>query len=140
METIGYRISKARRYMNINQKELALKANIPEGSLSRYENDIREPKAAAIIQIADALEVSTDYLLGLTDEMEIKNNSLAYKNDVEFNELMASTEKEFLTRRVLYDGEPVTQEAIDNMLHAMKIGMLLALDEQKSRRNKNKNI
>ena len=72
LETIGYRISKARRYMNMNQKELALKANIPEGSLSRYENDIREPKAQALVQIADALKVSTDYLLGLTDEMEIQ--------------------------------------------------------------------
>ena len=124
--------------MNINQKELAIKANVTEGSLSRYENDIREPKAAALIQIADALDVSTDYLLGLTDKMEVQYNSLANKTDIEFDELMISIEKEFLSRRVLYNGQPVTQEAIDNMLHAMKIGMLLALDEQKNKRNKNR--
>lgn len=28
--------------------------------------------------------MSTDYLLGLTDEMEIQNNSLADKSDEEF--------------------------------------------------------
>ena len=125
METIGYRISKARRYMNMNQKELALKANIPEGSLSRYENDIREPKAQALVQIADALKVSTDYLLGLTDEMEIQNNSLA-----------EAAKEKFTTGTVMFDGEPATQEAIDSMLQAMRMGMLLALEEQKKKRDK----
>ena len=135
METIGYRISKARRYMNMNQKELALKANIPEGSLSRYENDIREPKAQALVQIADALKVSTDYLLGLTDEMEIQNNSLADKSDEEFEAIYEAAKEKFTTGTVMFDGEPATQEAIDSMLQAMRMGMLLALEEQKKKRN-----
>ena len=42
MESIGCRISKARRNLDLKQKELALKANITEASLSRYENGIRE--------------------------------------------------------------------------------------------------
>ena len=138
LETIGYRISKARRYMNMNQKELALKANIPEGSLSRYENDIREPKAQALVQIADALKVSTDYLLGLTDEMEIQNNSLADKSDEEFEAIYEAAKEKFTTGTVMFDGEPATQEAIDSMLQAMRMGMLLALEEQKKKRDKNK--
>lgn len=138
METIGYRISKARRYMNMNQKELALKANIPEGSLSRYENDIREPKAQALVQIADALKISTDYLLGLTDEMEIQNNSLADKSDEEFEAIYEAAKEKFTTGTVMFDGEPATQEAIDSMLQAMRMGMLLALEEQKKKRDKNK--
>jgi len=133
LETIGYRISKARRYMNMNQKELALKANIPEGSLSRYENDIREPKAQALVQIADALKVSTDYL---TDEMEIQNNSLADKSDEEFEAIYEAAKEKFTTGTVMFDGEPATQEAIDSMLQAMRMGMLLALEEQKKKRDK----
>ena len=135
METIGYRISKARRYKNMNQKELASKANIPEGSLSRYENDIREPKAGALVQIADALEVSTDYLLGLADEMEVQNNSLADKSDEEFEAIYESAKERFTAGSVMFDGEPATQEAIDSMLQAMRMGMLLALEEQRKKRN-----
>lgn len=136
MDTIGYRISKARRHMNMNQKELAIKANITEGSLSRYENDIREPKAAALTQLAKALEVSTDYLLGISDEMEFENNSLDYKSEIEFETIVKEAENQFIQRRVIFDGEPATKEAIDGMILAMRMGMLLALDEQKKKRNK----
>ena len=139
METIGYRISKARRYMNMNQKELALKANIPEGSLSRYENDIREPKAAALTQLAEALNVSTDYLLGLTDDMEVQNNSLADKSNEEFEEIYEATKEKFESGNIMFDGEPASKEAIDSMLQAMRMGMLLALEEQKKKRNKKNN-
>ena len=38
----------------------------------------------------------------------------------------------------MFDGEPATQEAIDSMLQAMRMGMLLALEEQKKKRDKNK--
>ncbi|MBO3445849.1 helix-turn-helix transcriptional regulator [Clostridium sp. CCUG 7971] len=136
MDTIGYRISKARRHMNMNQKELAIKANITEGSLSRYENDIREPKAAALTQLAKALEVSTDYLLGISDEMEVENNSLDDKSEIEFEAIVKEAENQFIQRRVVFDGEPAAKEAIDGMLKAMRMGMLLALDEQKKKRNK----
>lgn len=137
LETIGYRISKARRHMNINQKELALRANITEGSLSRYENDIREPKAAAITQLAEALNVSTDYLLGLTDDMEVQNNRLADKSDEEFEEIYELIKQRFESGNIMFDGEPASKEAIDSMLKAMRMGMLLALEEQKKNRNKN---
>ena len=139
METIGYRISKARRHMNINQKELATKANITEGSLSRYENDIREPKAAALTQLAEALNVSTDYLLGLTDDMEVQNNSLADKSNEEFEEIYEATKEKFESGNIMFDGEPASKEAIDSMLQALRMGMLLALEEQKKKRNKKNN-
>lgn len=136
METIGYRISKARRYKDMNQKELAAKANITEGSLSRYENDIREPKVTALTQIADALDVSTDYLLGLCDDMEVKKNSLADKSDKELQDIIDEAEKDLLKGGLMFSGEPASQKAVDSMLQAMKMGMLLAIEEQKKNRNR----
>ena len=135
MDSIGYRISKARRHMNINQKELAKRANIAEGSLSRYENDIREPKAAALIQIADALNVSTDYLLGVSDEMEVRP-TLTDKTDLELEEIIDKVSEDLTSGNVMFDGEPATKEALDSMMKAMRMGMLLALEEQRNKRNK----
>ena len=139
MESIGYRISKARRFMNINQKELAKRANITEGSLSRYENDIREPKAAALMQLAEALNVSTDYLLGLSDEMSVQSSNLSDKTNDEFEEIYEATKEKFKSGNIMFNGEPASKEAIDSMLKAMKMGMLLALEEQKKKRDKNNN-
>lgn len=135
MDSIGYRISKARRHMNINQKELAKRANIVEGSLSRYENDIREPKAAALIQIADALNVSTDYLLGVSDEMEVRP-TLTDKTDLELEEIIDKVSEDLTSGNVMFDGEPATKEALDSMMKAMRMGMLLALEEQRNKRKK----
>ena len=57
MESIGERITKARRYLGMNQKELCEKAEINEATLSRYENGLREPKAATLSKLAEILEV-----------------------------------------------------------------------------------
>ena len=49
-----------------------------------------------------------------------------------------AAKEKFTTGTVMFDGEPATQEAIDSMLQAMRMGMLLALEEQKKKRDKNK--
>ncbi|MPN12811.1 HTH-type transcriptional regulator ImmR [bioreactor metagenome] len=135
MDTIGYRISKARRHMNINQKELAKRANITEGSLSRYENDIREPKAAALRQLASVLNVSIDYLLGFRDEMEVRP-TLSDKTNLEIEEYISKVSEDLISGNVMFDGEPGNKEAIDSMMKAMRMGMLLSLEEQRNKREK----
>ena len=63
MGIIAERITKARKELGLNQKELAKKANIAEPTLSRYENGYREPKAGTISQIAEALGISAEIKL-----------------------------------------------------------------------------
>lgn len=67
MGSIGKRILDLRKQLNLSQKELAERTGITEATLSRYENNLREPKAEIITKISDVLECSTDYLLGRTD-------------------------------------------------------------------------
>ena len=81
MGIIADRITKARKELGLNQKELAKKASLTEANLSRYENGIREPKSAVLARLADALEVSTDYLAGLTDEKTYDSYDLSKKNE-----------------------------------------------------------
>ena len=54
----------------MTQKELAQKTNLTEGAISHYLKGDREPKGAILLGIANALETSTDYLRGLTDEVK----------------------------------------------------------------------
>lgn len=49
----------------MNQRELSIKTNITEVSLSRYIKGIRVPKVTVLATIARALNTSVDYLIGI---------------------------------------------------------------------------
>lgn len=62
--TILYNLLKQR---GISQRMLAEMANTTEATISRYLTDQkRMPRVDLVVAIAEALNVSTDYLLGLT--------------------------------------------------------------------------
>ena len=61
--TIGDRIKYLCKQNVITQKQLADMTGITEASISRYVNGSREPRANSIVKLADALGVTTDYLL-----------------------------------------------------------------------------
>lgn len=61
---IGYRISELLEKQGITQRDLAKMVNVTETTISRYINNFREPKGSILNDIAVALNVSSDYLLG----------------------------------------------------------------------------
>ncbi len=67
LDTLARRIRVQLRAQRMTQAELAKKANITEAGISRYVNGVRSPKADQIVQLAKALGVSSDYLLGLSE-------------------------------------------------------------------------
>lgn len=64
MDTLGKRIFNLLNEKNLTQKELAKIVGTTEVSIGRYINDKREPNATMLASIANALNVSTDHLLG----------------------------------------------------------------------------
>lgn len=134
METIAQRISRARRYLNINQKELAQRANITEASLSRYENGIREPKSAVLSRLAEALEVSTDYLLGLSEDRDYDKSDISNKSEKDIKTILENAEKMLKQDGLMFSGKPASKEAIDGVLNAIQMGMLLAIDKEKNKK------
>ncbi len=64
------RFSALIKERGISQKELALKTNLTESAVSRYMNGDRVPKGAILLNIANALETSTEYLKGITDQIK----------------------------------------------------------------------
>lgn len=66
---IGRRIAEIRRERGLSQDELAEIATLSRISIARYETGKIEPGAQALNRIADALEVTTDELLGREDRL-----------------------------------------------------------------------
>lgn len=64
---IAKRIRATRESLNLTQEELAEKIGMEVLQIWRYENERTTPKGDIIAKIAKALSVTTDYLLGLSD-------------------------------------------------------------------------
>ncbi|MBQ9118361.1 MAG: helix-turn-helix transcriptional regulator [Clostridia bacterium] len=68
MKGLGETIKSLRTEKGLAQPELARLIGVSKGMISIWERNINEPKATHIKNLALALEVSSDYLLGLKDE------------------------------------------------------------------------
>ena len=64
---IGKRIKELRKEKNINQEELGKAIGVSPRAISYWEQEINEPKATYIVELAKFFGVSSDYLLGLED-------------------------------------------------------------------------
>lgn len=64
---LGKRLKKLRTDKKLTQEELGKKINVTKVSISGYENGNRSPDTETLQRIADIFDVSTDYLLGRTE-------------------------------------------------------------------------
>jgi len=62
------RLRAARDLRGLSQSELADRAGLKPSAVSHFETGKRAPSFDNLKKLADALEVSTDYLLGRTDD------------------------------------------------------------------------
>lgn len=68
MNTLGERISFLRDNMEMTQMELAEKIGITPMTLAKYTKDLNEPRSSTISKMAQALNTTADYILGLTTD------------------------------------------------------------------------
>lgn len=71
MNSVANRLSMMLEEKNMTQRKLSELIGVSEVTISRYLNGSRSPKADIIIDIANALDVSVDYLLGREDQKNI---------------------------------------------------------------------
>lgn len=91
------RIKKATQFRGSNLKKVALDSGLSENALYRYNQGV-EPKYATVKLIADTLNVSTDYLLGNTDEMNPNTSVIPSEESLDRS----------LDRSIAYDGTEIT--------------------------------
>lgn len=87
--TIGGRIKSARTNKGLTQQELADQLYIPMTTLSTYENNKAELKGQVVVELANALGVTTDYILtGSSNELlPIEQELLAIFRSIKSSDL-----------------------------------------------------
>lgn len=67
------RLRAAREHRKLSQSELAEKTGLMPSAISHFETGRRSPSFANLKSLADALKVTTDYLIGRTDSMDMSH-------------------------------------------------------------------
>lgn len=67
MKVFAERLTELRKQYKYTQRQMADILGISQPSYIRYENDTSEPTQENLVRLADAFDVSVDYLLGRSD-------------------------------------------------------------------------
>ncbi len=77
------RLRAARAKRNLSQEDLAKRANLQASAISHFETGTRKPSFDNLRRVADALDVTTDYLLGRV----VEEQALAHSSDRLYRDL-----------------------------------------------------
>jgi len=69
-EVFPVRLRTAREYRGLSQSELAVRSGLQPSAISHFETGARKPSFDNLRLLADALDVTTDYLLGRVAEFK----------------------------------------------------------------------
>lgn len=73
-ELFAERLKAARLLRKWTQAELAARAELPPTSIAHFESGSRKPSFDTLRRLAGALDVTTDYLLGRSDDPAISQS------------------------------------------------------------------
>lgn len=119
-----------RRQHNLSQKEIGNIFHASQNTVSQWENGTRKPSYDIIQEIADYFDVSVDYLLGRQEQLPELNS----KDKREIQEILDDTEQQLLSQDgLMFDGSPATDEDVQKIIMAMKMGMEMIKKENKAK-------
>lgn len=113
---IGARIKKCRQENKFSQEDLANKLNMKRSNVANYESGRVVPPGNALLEMSNIFNVTTDYLLGST-------NDPYSKVSLEDNDL-----KQIQRQRNRLTGKD--RERMENMIKMLKLSFLDAENEE----------
>jgi transcriptional regulator with XRE-family HTH domain len=81
--TFGERITILRKQLKMSQDDLAKQIGTSAPIVGRYEREEIKPSIDVASKLADALNVSLDYLLGKSDKMILDKQNIQRLEDLE---------------------------------------------------------
>ena len=131
----GLRLRALRNEKKLTQDELGKLLNVSGKTIGTWERDSRQPNIEAINKLASIFDVTTDYLLGNSNEKQPQKYydlSDKEKNDIaiQAEKLMEGIEA---GNNLNFYGEPATKEQKDRILIAIKTAIEMNKMEAKKK-------
>ena len=108
MYHFGNRLKELRQEKNLTQADVANAIGTSQRNIGRWENNENEPGASFVINLANFFEVSSDYLLEITDDFSLTSKKLLQKETLSQNEYkliekyrkLSTTEKQLIDQTI----------------------------------------
>lgn len=84
------RLKQLRLDKHLRQDQVAALIGVTKSAISAYENDLRQPSYAVLVRVATLYRVSTDYLLGCSNNRTIDISGLTETEAALVTEIVAS--------------------------------------------------
>ena len=94
--SFGKRLMDSRKERNLSQEELAKMIGTQGPAIGRYERETAKPTIEVATKLADALDVSLDYLVGQID-VEFDKAALKRIRDIS---VLPDSDKNFMLRAI----------------------------------------
>ena len=122
---LGRRMRARRKELDITQEQVANACRITKSTVSRYEKGVIEhPHRPTVEAIANVLHVQPDWLYAQTE-------NAAQQPAQDLRRIIADAKARLMTQEgLMFDGEPVSAEALQSILDALDIGMSVASRRQ----------
>ena len=122
---LGRRMRARRKELDITQEQVANACRITKSTVSRYEKGVIEhPHRPTVEAIANVLHVQPDWLYAQTEDA-------AQQPAQDLRRIIADAKARLMTQEgLMFDGEPVSAEALQSILDALDIGMSVASRRQ----------
>lgn len=107
---------------NVKPSRAAEDCGINRSNVSNWKSNGSTPREDAIRRIADYFKVSTDYLIGHTDQNETP--ALTAKDERDIARILEKTMADLESSgELMFDGDPMTPEARESIRSALKLGL-----------------
>lgn len=90
MQDFGKRVKELRQRAGLTQQQLAERILVSKAAISNYELYERNPSPEILIKLARVFHVSTDYLLGIEEKIQVLDVSDLTDEDIEVLEQTAA--------------------------------------------------
>lgn len=117
--TLGERIKSLRLDGNLTQAELAKRLKIARSNISKYEKSQMTPSNELIVKMAEIFGVSTDYLLGRTNDRHRPYHELGAKDIKEIDTLMKDLENQ-MDIGISFHGEPLDEQDREVLMQSIR--------------------
>ncbi len=122
---------KLRDSKGVKDSDVVKATGITKSTFSDWKSGRSKPKNDKLQKIADYFGVTIDYLMtGTEDKKEAPVLTTRDERDIE--KILDNTRNQLLNQEgLMFDGKPASQEAVDSILSAMRVGMEMAKEKNK---------
>lgn len=118
---------------NVKAADVTRATGINQTVFSEWKKGKSKPNTEKLIKIADFFGVSVEYLVTGKEPKGNEKVEMSRKAQKDIMDILSETEQMLKQDGLMFEGKPATQEAIDSVISAMRVGMEIAKEKNKEK-------